>query len=136
MMQLSLIIPAPRALLTLALVVVVALTGAPSVSAQSPTPTAELRVNPTQIEPGQPVSVNLSVFHSSAAGENLVADMSVSIPDGWSVSSAGNAQSCAASCRTTYNIVPGQNRSINVVAVATEPGYVHIQGVRRLARGR
>ena len=112
----------PRALLALALIVVVALTGAPAALAQTPEPSVELRVNPTQTEPGQPVSVKLSVFHSSAAEENLVADMSVSIPDGWSVSSAGNAQSCAASCRATYNIAPGQSRSINVVAVATETG--------------
>ena len=126
-----------RAPLALALIIAVAMFVAPALaSAQSPEPTAELRAYPARVAPGDPVRLAFTVAHSSAAGENLIADLSVTIPNGWSVSSTGNAQSCAASCRASYNMAPGQSRSIELEAIPPSGGNIRRRSRRQLAHGR
>ena len=125
-------IPAPlsRAPLALALIIAVAMFVAPALaSAQSPAPTAELRAYPARVAPGDPVRLAFTVAHSNAAAENLIADLSIAIPNGWSVSSTGNAQSCAASCRATYNMAPGQSRSVELEAIPLQAGTFAVEAV-------
>ena len=125
-------IPAPlsRAPLALALIIAVALFAAPALaSAQSPAPAVELRAYPARVAPGDPVRLAFTVAHSNAAAENLIADLSIAIPNGWSVSSTGNAQSCAANCRATYNMAPGQSRSVELEAIPLQAGTFAVEAV-------
>ena len=101
--------------------------GLGDVEGQSPAPSVDLRVTPTQTGLGQPVMLSLTALHPITASANMTADLYIRIPSGWSVSNQGMAQSCAAGCHATYSFAPGQSRSIQVEAIPSQPGTFTVE---------
>jgi len=87
-----------------------------------PGPYVELYGHRTEVNVGEEIILNLSVVNSITSPGNLIVQLTLSIPSGWSITSSGFGHGAGGLCTNTYEVEQGPNpRTISVQILANEP---------------
>ena len=89
---------------------------------ERPGPYVELYGNRTIVDVGDEILLELSVINPITSPGNLIVQLTLSIPSGWSVTSSGFGHGAGGLRTNTYTIEQGaETRTINVHILANEP---------------
>ena len=84
-------------------------------------PTVNLHATQTEVGVGQPVILTL-VADNSIAKPDMTLKFILPVPSGWSMSGTGFSESCSGQCTATYQVAPGDQKSITLEMLPNQPG--------------